>query len=65
MHLEKLANEDNLVYRPWGWYKNIQGSDYFGFKVKLTGVYSGKRLSLQSHQKKSRTLDNCKRHWKS
>ena len=41
------------VYRPWGWYINIEGNDYNGFKVKRIGVYPGKRLSLQSHNKRS------------
>lgn len=41
------------VYRPWGWYINIDGNDYSGFKVKKIGVYPGKRLSLQSHNKRS------------
>lgn len=41
------------VYRPWGWYINIEGHDTGGFKVKRIGVYPGKRLSLQSHYKRS------------
>lgn len=41
------------VYRPWGWYTNIEGNDNSGFKVKRIGVYPGKRLSLQSHNKRS------------
>ena len=41
------------VFRPWGWYMNIEGSDNNGFKVKRIGVYPGKRLSLQSHIKRS------------
>jgi mannose-1-phosphate guanylyltransferase/mannose-6-phosphate isomerase len=41
------------VFRPWGWYKNIEGNDYSGFKVKRIAVYPGKRLSLQSHNKRS------------
>jgi len=41
------------VYRPWGWYINIEGNDYSGFKVKRIGVYPGKRLSLQSHKCRS------------
>lgn len=32
-----------------GWYKNIEGNDNSDFKVKKIGVYSGKKLSLQSH----------------
>jgi len=41
------------VFRPWGWYKNIEGHDNSGFKVKRIAVYPGKRLSLQSHNKRS------------
>lgn len=43
----------NKVFRPWGWYINVEGSDTNGFKVKRIGVYPGKRLSLQSHNKRS------------
>jgi mannose-1-phosphate guanylyltransferase/mannose-6-phosphate isomerase len=41
------------VYRPWGWYINVEGTDTSGFKVKRIGVYPGKRLSLQSHKRRS------------
>ena len=41
------------VYRPWGWYINIEGNNYSGFKVKRIAVYPGKRLSLQSHNYRS------------
>jgi len=41
------------VFRPWGWYINIEGTDYSGFKVKHIAVYPKKRLSLQSHNKRS------------
>jgi mannose-1-phosphate guanylyltransferase len=58
--LKELNREERIlhktVFRPWGWYKNIEGSDYGGFKVKVITVYPGKRLSLQSH--------NCRsEHW--
>ena len=43
----------NKVYRPWGWYINIDGNDYNGSKVKRIGIYPGKKLSLQSHNKRS------------
>ena len=39
--------------RPWGWYCNIEGNEYSGFKVKRIAVYPGKKLSLQSHDKRS------------
>jgi len=41
------------VFRPWGWYVNVEGNDYNGFKVKRIAVYPGKRLSLQSHNQRS------------
>lgn len=41
------------VYRPWGWYINIDGDDYSGSKIKRICVYPGKRLSLQSHYHRS------------
>jgi mannose-1-phosphate guanylyltransferase/mannose-6-phosphate isomerase len=41
------------VFRPWGWYKNVEGNDHNGFKIKRIAVYPGKRLSLQSHNKRS------------
>ena len=41
------------VFRPWGWYINIEGTNFNGFKVKRIGVYPGKRLSLQSHNRRS------------
>ena len=41
------------VFRPWGYYVNIEGNDYNGFKVKRIVVYPNKRLSLQSHNNRS------------
>lgn len=41
------------VERPWGYYINIHGDDTYGYKSKLICVYPGKRLSLQSHFKRS------------
>lgn len=41
------------VFRPWGWYININGNDYSGSKVKRITVLPGKRLSLQSHNFRS------------
>ncbi len=41
------------AFRPWGWYINIDGDDNSGSKVKRIGVYPGKRLSLQSHDRRS------------
>jgi mannose-1-phosphate guanylyltransferase len=55
--LEKRGRSEIIchakVFRPWGWYINIEGNDNSGFKVKRIGVYPGKRLSLQSHNKRS------------
>jgi mannose-1-phosphate guanylyltransferase/mannose-6-phosphate isomerase len=42
-----------ITERPWGWYTTVNGNDYTGYKVKKIGVYPGKRLSLQSHNKRS------------
>jgi mannose-1-phosphate guanylyltransferase len=41
------------IFRPWGWYLNIDGDDNDVSKVKRICVYPGKRLSLQSHAKRS------------
>ena len=55
--LNKEERSETIIhakaYRPWGWYINIDGDDYSGSKVKRIGVYPGKRLSLQSHKKRS------------
>jgi len=39
--------------RPWGYYCTVEGNDQSGFKVKRISVYPGKKLSLQSHDKRS------------
>ena len=39
--------------RPWGWYQTIAGDDHSGYKVKRIGVLPHKRLSLQTHAKRS------------
>jgi len=56
-YLNKNKREEALyhtkVYRPWGYYINIEGNDNSGFKVKRIAVYPGKRLSLQSHDYRS------------
>lgn len=38
--------------RPWGWYINVK-EEKECFKIKHICVYPGKRLSLQSHYKRS------------
>ena len=50
---EDLKIVHSKAYRPWGWYINVEGNDHSGFKVKRIGVYPGKRLSLQSHNRRS------------
>lgn len=42
-----------IVYRPWGWYKSIEGGDLASYKVKRIHVNPHKKLSLQSHRKRS------------
>jgi mannose-1-phosphate guanylyltransferase/mannose-6-phosphate isomerase len=37
--------------RPWGWYINVKEEKTF--KIKHICVYPGKRLSLQSHNRRS------------
>jgi mannose-1-phosphate guanylyltransferase/mannose-6-phosphate isomerase len=56
--LAKIEDKDlkevhATAYRPWGWYTNVEGNDYSGFKVKRICVYPKKRLSLQSHNHRS------------
>ena len=64
--LENFDDKDDLkivhakAYRPWGWYINVEGDDYSGYKVKRIGVYPGKRLSLQSHNNRSDPWVICK-----
>ena len=43
--------KQNLFFRPWGWYKNIEEKD--GYKVKVICVNIGQKLSLQSHNHRS------------
>ena len=56
-YLKKEKREEYVlhkkVYRPWGYYVNVEGKDDSGFKIKTITVYPGKRLSLQSHQFRS------------
>jgi len=55
--LKKQNRIERIVHlrenRPWGWYCNIEGNDNSGFKVKRIAVYPGKRLSLQTHERRS------------
>lgn len=55
--LKNKNREERIIhskaYRPWGWYQNIEGNDTNGFKVKRICVFSGKKLSLLSHDKRS------------
>ena len=43
--------ENNTFDRPWGYYVNVHEEP--GFKLKKISVKPGKRLSLQSHEKRS------------
>lgn len=56
-HLKKNNRVEYMfhkkVFRPWGWYINVEGDNYCGFKIKRIAVYPGKRLSLQSHNHRS------------
>ena len=56
-YLKKEKREEYIlhkkVYRPWGYYVNVEGKDDSGFKIKRISVYPGKRLSLQSHHFRS------------
>lgn len=56
-HLKKNNRVEYMfhkkVFRPWGWYVNVEGDDYSGFKIKRIAVYPNKRLSLQSHNHRS------------
>jgi len=56
--IKDMLTVHTKVYRPWGWYINVEGNDkeideINKFKVKRIGVYPGKRLSLQSHKHRS------------
>ena len=44
-----LCKINEKVFRPWGWYINLEGNDHSGSKAKKISVDPGKRLSLQSH----------------
>lgn len=44
-----MVNDDSR--RPWGFYENLV--DAASHKVKRITVYPGKRLSLQSHERRS------------
>ena len=56
-YLKKEKREEYIlhkkVFRPWGYYINVDGNDTSAFKIKRIAVYPGKRLSLQSHNKRS------------
>ena len=56
-YLKKEKREECVlhkkVFRPWGYYINVEGKHTDGFKIKRIAVYPGKRLSLQSHQYRS------------
>ncbi len=41
------------VNRPWGHYINVHGDDHNGFKIKTIVVNPSKRISLQTHDRRS------------
>ncbi|OHD67298.1 MAG: mannose-6-phosphate isomerase [Spirochaetes bacterium RBG_16_49_21] len=43
--------ESNDSHRPWGFFENL--NDSHDHKVKRITVYPGKRLSLQSHERRA------------
>tara|TARA_B100001093_G_C26853247_1_gene1026135 strand:+ start:1741 stop:3153 length:1413 start_codon:yes stop_codon:yes gene_type:complete len=45
-----------VCYKPWGWFINLDGSDFSGHRVKKLCVYPKYRLSLQSHKERSEHL---------
>ena len=55
-HLQTSKRTEHVfhtkVFRPWGWYVNVDGGDHSGIKIKRLLVYPAKRLSLQSHDKR-------------
>lgn len=46
-----MDNHDNKITRPWGYYRSLQIGE--NFQVKEIVVFSGQRLSLQSHQQRA------------
>ena len=48
-----MQNLNEEVIRPWGSYYNIEGDSNSGYKVKKLIISKGKRISLQSHKKRS------------
>jgi mannose-6-phosphate isomerase len=46
-----LPLESNDSHRPWGFFENLVDAD--NHKVKRITVYPGKRLSLQSHDRRA------------
>ena len=55
LQLEKQKRSEQVfhrkVFRPWGWYDNLE--EGLGFKVKRIEVKPGASLSLQKHHKRS------------
>ena len=52
--------DSNTVKKPWGEFEKIKTTE--NTQVKIIRVSPGERLSYQSHKKKIRALDYCKRH---
>ncbi|MGI9533462.1 MAG: mannose-1-phosphate guanylyltransferase/mannose-6-phosphate isomerase [Thermodesulfobacteriota bacterium] len=53
--LKKIGRNEsqthNIVYRPWGYFINLNNDE--GYKVKKLVVYPGSKLSLQKHRHRS------------
>ena len=46
--INTFINENNIDFRPWGFYEVLSSCDQY--KIKKISVYPKKRLSLQSHK---------------
>ncbi|MBP6992701.1 MAG: phosphomannose isomerase type II C-terminal cupin domain [Spirochaetes bacterium] len=51
MNIRESRLDNNDSHRPWGFYENLVDAD--NHKVKRITVYPGKRLSLQSHERRA------------
>ncbi len=58
-----LLDNINYIKKPWGGYKILEEGPFF--KVKKLIINPKGELSYQSHKKKKRILDSCKRYAKS
>lgn len=57
---DKIINQNQSVYRPWGEYKSIYSEK--GFLIKILRIYPKNKISLQYHNKRSEhwvVVDGC------